>query len=62
MKKVILIFPDTVRMAHFVITYSISNAEANTKELSLYAYLTEDQIALACTLYNAYPSHALQIA
>lgn len=62
MKSVILIFPDAVRMAHFVLTNDVSNAEANTKELSLTAYLNEEQISIACSLYGAYLKYSFQVA
>jgi transposase-like protein len=53
MKKVVLKFPDTARMAEFILTYRIGNAETNTRQCTLYAHVTEMQIVIACTEYEA---------
>lgn len=53
MKKVILIFPDSATIADFVIIHGISNTEVNSKELTLTAFLTEEQIVIASTMYGA---------
>lgn len=53
MKKAVLIFPDTVRMSDFLMNYRVSNAEANSFELSLIAIMTQAKIQAACKRYKA---------
>lgn len=53
MKQVVLIFPDTATLFDYIFAYEISNAEVNSRELSLTTVLTEEQIVLASTKYSA---------
>ena len=53
MKKVLLLFPDSVSMSDFIILTKISHAEVNSKERSLITFLEEDEIINACTKYGA---------
>lgn len=53
MRKTVLLFPDTTKMAEFIMQYRASNAEVNSVELTLTALLSEEQIVAACTAYEA---------
>lgn len=53
MKKVVLIFPDVNSLAESVTACEVSNAEVDTRALSLIGYLQEEQIAKACMDYGA---------
>jgi hypothetical protein len=54
MKKAVLIFPDTQRMADFITSRNICNVEVNSKEQSLIAPLDDDDIIEACSDYKAH--------
>jgi hypothetical protein len=53
MKAVILIFPDTTTIAEYVLAHKISKADINSREQSLTAVLTDEEIAVACTQFKA---------
>jgi hypothetical protein len=53
MKKVVLIFPDTERMTDFIFSNKIFQAEVDSKEFSLTAFLPDNEIMKACTVYEA---------
>ena len=53
MKKVVLIFPDIQTMTEFVLRNKIAHAEVNTREVSLTSFLSDNEIATACSWYNA---------
>lgn len=54
MRIVILIFPDTLMMSDFIMQCRISNAEVNSRDLTLTAVLSEKQIEVACAKYQAF--------
>jgi hypothetical protein len=54
MKKVVLIFPDTVKMADFIIANNISNVIADSLEQSLTGEMTDDDIITACEEFDAF--------
>ena len=53
MKQVTLYFPDTTKLAAFILSERIAGIVTNSLEGSLYGKLTDRQIATACTHYNA---------
>jgi hypothetical protein len=53
MKKVVLIFPDTLSMADFILTQRVSNAEVNSVSHTIVAPMTDKQIIIAETEYGA---------
>ena len=53
MKKVVLLFPDISTLTEFVLLGHFSHAEVNTKDFTLTSFLSEDEIAMACTRYEA---------
>jgi hypothetical protein len=53
MKKVVLIFPDTTRMAEFILMHRITKAETNSIECSLSATTTDQVIEIARKQYGA---------
>ena len=53
MRQVLLIFPDNTAIAEFILAQDIFNAEVNSREQSLTGELSEEQIAIATTEYNA---------
>jgi hypothetical protein len=53
MERVVLLFPDTKRMADFIIAERISNAEVNSHERTLIASMMEKQKVKAEMLYGA---------
>lgn len=54
MKNVVLIFPDTISLASFILASNVSNAEVNTREQTLIAPLDDDDIITACEDYGAH--------
>jgi hypothetical protein len=54
MKKVVLIFPDTLKMADFIIANNISNVIADSLEQSLTGEMTDDEIITACEEFDAF--------
>ena len=52
MQKVQLVFPDVAMLTEFIIRNKISHAEVNSRELSLTAFLSENEISIACTKYG----------
>ena len=54
MKCALLFFPDAIRLADFVVNSAISNAEVNSRELSLTATMSDDDIITAVSEYNAF--------
>ena len=53
MRKVSLIFPNTSAIAEFVIRFRVARAEVESREQTLSALLSEDQINTARTEYQA---------
>ena len=53
MKKVVLIFPDNISMAEFILSQKPSKVETNSIERSIVAVLTDKQIEVACKTYGA---------
>jgi len=53
MKKALLLFPDSMSMADFLIKEKISHAEVNSNEQTLIAPLDDKQIVRAETVYSA---------
>lgn len=53
MKKVYLVFQSTSDIAEFVIKRRITNAQVNSREISLTAILTEEDITVARQQYHA---------
>lgn len=47
-----IVFPDTVRLAEFILMHKVKNAEVNTNERSLLAPLTDTEIITACTKFE----------
>lgn len=54
MRKIVIIFPDTERMAAFIFDKGISGADANSGEQTLTAVLEDDEIIIACTEYDGH--------
>lgn len=53
MRHVSLLFPDTLRLADFVIMHPVGHSCVNSREKTLFTILSDEQIVLACTAYNA---------
>jgi hypothetical protein len=53
MKNVILNFPSRSRLAEFITKSRLKDSDSNINECSLSAQLTDSQIVLACTKYEA---------
>lgn len=53
MRKVSLVFPDSSTLTDFIFTYKIHRAEVASAERKLTAVLSEEQIVVACTVYEA---------
>lgn len=53
MKKVILLFPDTVAMAEFILSQRIPRTQCNTRDKTLTAQMTDQQIETARRQYGA---------
>jgi hypothetical protein len=53
MNKVVLLFPDTIALTEFLLLHRIAGAEVNTLERSLTCKLTDKQLLIACTKYQA---------
>lgn len=53
MNESVLIFPDTWKMAQFLLETEISNVIANSLEQSISGKLDEDDILIACSKYDA---------
>ena len=53
MQPVTLIFPNTYLLTDFLLPNKLSNVEVSSRELSLSAILTEDEIVKACTCFQA---------
>jgi len=53
MKKSVMIFPDSMSMANFIIREKIRGAEVNSIEKTLVAPMNDKQIVSAETLYGA---------
>jgi len=51
--KVVLLFPDTLLLSEYLLHNEISQAVVDTREVSLTAHLTENQIAIAEINYQA---------
>ena len=54
MKKVVLIFPNTLRILEFILEYKIAGVVTNSLEKSLTGILPDDKIVAACTQFEAY--------
>ena len=52
--KVVLLFPDTLLLSEYLLRNRISQAVVDTREVSLTAHLTENQIAIAEINYQAF--------
>ena len=53
MKKVVLIFPDTEMMTDFIFSNKVFQAEVDSMEISLTAFLSDNETAKACNSYKA---------
>jgi hypothetical protein len=53
MKQVVLFFPDNIKLSEFILTQRVSGIETKSSEASLKGVLTDDQIVVACTKYEA---------
>lgn len=53
MRKVTLIFPDTNRIAEFLINYQIKHAEVISGSKTLKCIINDDELVKACTEYKA---------
>ncbi|HEX2605735.1 MAG TPA: hypothetical protein VHK91_00085 [Flavisolibacter sp.] len=53
MKRVVLVFPDTVTLTNYLLTCRVSGADVNSTEVSLTAILSDQQIQLACERFEA---------
>jgi hypothetical protein len=49
MQKVVLIFPDTIKLSDFIIKNQIGPVEVNTREQTLNAELEDEEILIACS-------------
>jgi hypothetical protein len=54
MQQVVIIFPDTEKIADFIMSRPIPRAEVNSREQTLTAPLEEDDIITACTEYGGH--------
>ncbi len=54
MKKVLLYFFSAAAMSDFILDYEVSNAEVNSRDFTLSAYLSHEQVEAACTYYGAF--------
>lgn len=54
MKTVVLFFPDTKKMAEFILSQEIFQGEAYTREQSLIARLEEDSVITAILDYGGH--------
>jgi hypothetical protein len=53
MQKVVLIFEDITIMTEFILAYRLSHAEVDSREISLTAFLSEEQVTTAFEKYGA---------
>lgn len=53
MKKVVLLFPDNISMAEFILAQKPTKVETNSIERSITAVLTDRQIEIACKSHGA---------
>ncbi|MDQ3279372.1 MAG: hypothetical protein M3Q06_13670 [Bacteroidota bacterium] len=53
MKKTVLLFPDTISLADFVLTHQIRGAEVHSCEQTLEAALPEKLLTIAIKEYGA---------
>jgi hypothetical protein len=53
LRQVELVFPDTTAIADFIIKQKLSNVQVNSIEQTVISALTDKQIAIAETIYNA---------
>lgn len=58
MKYVTIFFPDNESLADYLIKTKPANAEANSKEQSLLAWLPDDEIVKAELQYNGFSTPA----
>ena len=54
MKQVVLMFPDIVSLCDFILDNSISHIDARSNPAILKGLLTDSQIMIAETMYNAF--------
>lgn len=54
MSSVLLVFPDIMCIADFVIKYEVGNVEINSLEHTISGLLPDKLIMLACAEYGAY--------
>lgn len=53
MNKVILVFPNTSSLSDFIFQHRISGVEVSTCDRSLSGQVTDEQMLIACTQYQA---------
>jgi hypothetical protein len=53
LRQVELVFPDTTAIADFIIKQKLSNVQVNSIEQTVISALTDKQIAIVETIYNA---------
>jgi hypothetical protein len=53
MRQVELVFPDTSAIADFIIKQKLSSVQVNSIEQTVISALTDKQIAIVETIYNA---------
>jgi len=61
MRKVVIIFPDTEKIAQFILGKNISGAEANSGEQTVTAVLEDDDIITACAEYGGHLNVELEL-
>ena len=61
MKKVVLLFPDNISMAEFILSEKPSKVETNSIERSIDAVLTDKQIEIACKRHGASLKRSTQL-